>query len=356
MANLDVMGDATSRPRPTQGRLLVIEALRGLAAMAVATVHSLGAAAALGAGLPRLLALPWLAGVDVFFVISGFVMVHAARGTFAEPGAARRFVAHRIARVVPLYWVVTTAFVALALIRPASFTDPIGGWPSVVASYAFIPWPREDGGILPVFRLGWTLEYEALFYAIFAAWLAARRTVALFGVLVSLGVLVALGAAWANAPPTLRFWTDPIVLEFGLGVGLAIAHGSGLRLPLVAAPVLVAAATAWLARATVIPDAWSRPLVYGGPAALLVSLTLVGDLPRLAGWLRWLARWAGAVSYSLYLSHLFAVRGVREVWSVLPLPPGLFVPMALIASLALAVVAHRAIERPAVDAWRRWLA
>ena len=338
------------------GRLLAIEALRGLAALSVATVHALGAATALGAPFPKLLSLPWLAGVDVFFVVSGFVMVHAAREKFGTPDARRRFVAHRIARVAPLYWLVSTAFVALALLRPAAFTDPLGGWASTLASYLFIPWPRADGGILPVFRLGWTLEFEALFYAIFAAWLGARRPVALAGVLASLAALGALGAAWTSAPPTIRFWTDPIILEFGFGVALAIAHGAGARLPGAAAPLLVAAALALLWRAAGIPDVWSRPFVYGLPAAMLVALALLRESSRLPTWLSWLALRAGAMSYALYLSHLFAVRFMREIWSFAALSPTLFVPAALVASVALAVLVHRAIERPAVAAFRRWLA
>lgn len=344
------------KPAPPSGRLVAIEALRGVAALSVAVAHVLGVAAADGVAPSLPLAVPWLAGVDVFFVVSGFVMVHAARERFGRPGARRDFLSHRVARVVPLYWIVTTVFVVLALLRPSAFTDPLDGWRTVLASYVFVPWPRADGSLLPVFRLGWTLQFEALFYLIFAAWVGARRGIGLAGILACLVGLVALGVAWPAAPPTVRFWTDPILLEFALGMVLAMARDAGARLNLAVAPCLVAAGLGLLLRTGEVPLGWMRPLAYGLPAVLLVALALLRPRPVLPSLVRWLALRAGALSYALYLSHLFAVRGVREAARLVPLPGAMFVPVALVAAVALAVVVHWWIERPAVASVRRWLA
>ena len=96
-------------------------------------------AAKLGLSFEPLEALPWAAGVDVFFVISGFVMVHASRGLFARPGASGVFLARRLARIVPLYWGTTTLYLAVALAAPCLLNSALlEPWP-VLASYLFIP-------------------------------------------------------------------------------------------------------------------------------------------------------------------------------------------------------------------------
>ena len=335
----------------SRGRLVAIEALRGLAALCVTVAHALGAAAALGVSASAASGLPWLAGVDVFFVISGFVIAHAAWDRFGHPGERPRFVVHRIARVVPLYWLVTTAFVVLALARPSAFVDPFGGWVHLLGSYLLLPLPRADGGVLPVFRLGWTLQYEALFYAVFALWIAAPRRLALAGTVASLAGLVALGWAWPAPPPLLAFWTDPILLEFGFGIGLAILHHAGVRVPSWTGLPLLAAGLTLLLTAGHGP----RPLTFGLPATLLVATTLLAERPLLSRSLRRLALQAGATSYALYLSHLFVVRAVRELWPATALPDLLFVPAVLAASVLAAAAVHASVERPAVSAVRRLL-
>ena len=72
-----------------------------------------------GGAFAPIAAFPWEAGVDVFFVISGFIMVHASAPLFGTaPGGGRIFLARRIARIVPIYWAVTTLYLAIALAVP----------------------------------------------------------------------------------------------------------------------------------------------------------------------------------------------------------------------------------------------
>ena len=82
-------------------------------------------AAKLGLSFEPLEALPWAAGVDAFFVVSGFIMVHASRKLFGMPGGRAVFLARRIARIVPLYWAVTTVYLALGLIAPGLLNSEI---------------------------------------------------------------------------------------------------------------------------------------------------------------------------------------------------------------------------------------
>ncbi len=174
-----------------------IQALRAGAALVVTFGHLEHEAATLPAAVasgfaPVLLDLTG-AGVDLFFIISGFVMVHASRDLFGRSGAAPLFLARRLARIVPLYWMVTTLFLLTMLAAHVlSSAVPTAG--EVVQSYLFVPYsPRVGGPMQPVYKLGWTLNYEMFFYLVFSVvlMLPARTAVlALVGFFVS---LVAVG-------------------------------------------------------------------------------------------------------------------------------------------------------------------
>ena len=153
-------------------KLVLVQVLRAAAALSVAMLHAQHDAATLaertGQVFAPIAAFPWEAGVDVFFVISGFIMVHASTRLFGAEGGARAFLARRIARIVPIYWAVTTLYLAVALAVPDLLNRELLGWPLVVASYLFIPMARPDGLVQPLYGLGWTLNYEMFFYALFA--------------------------------------------------------------------------------------------------------------------------------------------------------------------------------------------
>jgi peptidoglycan/LPS O-acetylase OafA/YrhL len=340
-----------------------IQILRAAAALSVAMLHVLGAAGALvgtpgQAPWPELADAPWEAGVDVFFVISGFVMVHSSRPLFGRAGAPATFVARRVARVVPLYWIVTTAFVLLAVVWPHAFTDPLGGPATVFASYLFLPWQREDGSMLPVFRLGWTLNYEMLFYCVFALFVALPRRRAVAGVAATIGLLVLMHGALLSGQPALAFWTDPIMLEFLIGMFLATALQEGITLQ---PPRRWLLALAGLLMLAANGTHWGlhRVVAFGLPAGCLVGAAMFVPPGRPASFLlRGLAR-LGAASYALYLVHLFAVRTVREVWAGHQFDGVPYLPSFVLASLAAAILAalavHRLIELPATQAVRRVL-
>jgi exopolysaccharide production protein ExoZ len=346
---------------PAVPRLIVVQALRGLAALSIAMLHALYEAGLLAgaAGLPFAApaGVPWAAGVDLFFVISGLIMVHASAGLFGRPGARKTFLVRRLARIVPLYWAVTALYLALALAAPALLnSEVLAPWP-VLASFLFIPFARPDGVAQPLYSLGWTLNYEMAFYALFAAALAWPRRAAVPALIAALAGLAAIGQlrAW---PQPIAFWTAPIILEFafGLAIGGLRAGGVALRLPVRIA--LAAAGLALLGLAGLEGAApLARPFAWGVPAALIVAAAALG--PARAEPRNPVARAAAALgdaSYALYLVHPFAIRGVRvavEGLGVFPaLGPWGFVALALAGAVAAAVAVHRGFERPAMG-WVR---
>src|SRR6185295_2076908 len=178
------------------------------------------------------------AGVDLFFVISGFIMVYASDELFARARAPSFFLTRRLARIVPLYWAATAAaLVCLVVFRYANALDQLT-WQTLVASLLFVPWPRPDGMMLPVHMLGWTLNYEMFFYVVFAVALTLTRRNAVVAVTALFLVLVIAGRLFA-LPQPLAFWCDPVILEFCFGMMIALAYREGFRLWRAAAAVLV---------------------------------------------------------------------------------------------------------------------
>ena len=319
-----------------------IQALRALAAIAVAFLHIADEAGAL-AGTPGrspyalVDAIPLEAGVDLFFVISGFVMAWTSWDAFGRARSVAPFVWRRLLRIVPLYWLLSLATVAAALAVPAAISDGLrDGWEYVAASFLFVPWRRMDGFVQPVLRLGWTLEYEMLFYAIVACALLLPRRAGLAAILLAIGGLALAGQMVAFAAVPLAFWTDPIVAEFALGVLAAIAARRGWRSgwgALLACLLAIAIASQ--------AGGGPRVLVRGIPAALLLFSAL--SWRAIPGWLVLL----GDASYALYLVHPFPMRLIRVVFSRLP---GAGVPLYLLtttaACLLLAVLLHLLVEQP----------
>ena len=347
--------------------IIPIQVLRGAAALAVAVLHGqheTGLHAGLSGRTFAPIALPWEAGVDVFFVISGFVIVYASRGLFGRPGARRRFLAHRVARVVPLYWLTTTLYLALALAAPSLLNGaaPTPGY--VAASYLFVPVARPDGLVQPLYSLGWTLDYEMFFYALFALAIGLGRRRATAAILAALTLISAIGLA-LSLPQPLATWTDPLLLEFGAGIALGLLRSEGVGLGRPARAALGLAGLAlFAAQGGESLAGLARALLYGVPAACLVAACGLGSndarietRPTRSG-TRW-GTWIGDASYALYLTHPFAIRGAREALRIAGLTPVLpawiFLTIALAAAVAAALLVHRVVERPLTRAARRLL-
>ncbi len=358
----------TARNQPLQPTTLVqVQVLRALAAGAIALHHAQWDAETLqlrsGHSFQAWNPIPWSAGVDIFFVISGLIMVHASQRLFAQPGGARLFLTRRIARIVPLYWAAITVYVAMGLLAPSLLNQSYMEPGFVAASYLFIPAARPNGVVQPVYELGWTLNYEMLFYALFAAAIVLPLRWASAALLAILAALVIVGQLAAPLPEPFAFWTNPILLEFGFGIMIGLMCVAGIRLSSLARAGLAATGLAALVLVAAFPKgAWELPrlLIYGLPAALIVAaaaLTSSGS-----GRVSLLARWgvaAGDASFALYLLHPFVIRTTRVVfWQTglsVHLGPLAFVVVALVASLGVAFISYRYFEKPLTRYTRRLL-
>ncbi len=342
-------------------RLPLIQILRAAAALAVCVHHAGYDAGRLaeraGTTFPLAGLFPWMSGVDVFFVISGFIMVYASADLFAAPGGRATFIAHRLARIVPLYWALTSAFLAVALLVPGALNSGAPSAGEIAASYLFWPVARADGAVQPVYSLGWTLNYEMFFYGLFALALGFRRDRAVTLVAAILVVLVA-ATAILRPPLPFAFWGQPIVLEFaaGMGIGVLRARGVGLAVPVRLA--LFAAGLAALALHGADGDGQlsGGVALRGGAAALIVAAAALNR--RSSHAMRWPESLValGDASYALYLAHPFAVRALAIALGGLPFgtaTPAVMALAAIVLSCLLALAIHRLFEKPVTRLLRR---
>jgi len=160
----------------------------------------------------------WHCGVDIFFVISGFIMALITRDSFGQPGEAARFLRARLVRLVPMYWLFTTLTLLAMALLPSEMRHHATNWKQVLGSYLFVPLTlNSDGNPRPVMILGWTLNYEMLFYGIFAASMRLERRRGLIAIGATLIALAAAGMIF-TLPMPFKVWCDSIVLEFLLGM------------------------------------------------------------------------------------------------------------------------------------------
>jgi len=292
----------------------------------------------------------WAFGIHLFFVVSGCIMVRTTSG-FGSARGAMAFMVRRIVRVVPLYWLMTSLLLAGALLVPGLLNRPIGGPGFVFASYLFFPVMGTGGEWHPILGQGWTLDYEMFFYVLFAtAMLLPRRSglAALAGALVT---LVLLGGVLHPSFTPLAVWTDGLLLEFLFGIAIGLAQDAGMRpAGWGAALALVAGglATVMLGPLFSVGDGLA-PWIRGGlPASIMVGACVLGPPWRRRPLALALAA-VGDASYSLYLSHPFVVRILRDVWlGSVPgsVPLSAYVVLASLGAVLAALLLYRCVERP----------
>jgi exopolysaccharide production protein ExoZ len=332
------------RPSPGSQVILPIQYLRGVAASMVVWHHAAGQVRGMATQVP------WefgTSGVDLFFVISGFIMVVTTSGGRATP---LEFWRRRIVRVVPLYWLLTLLMVAVALVAPGLFKTLKVQASTLVQSLLFIPHFSQSfpGVVWPLLVPGWTLNFEMFFYLFFGLVLFLPERRRLLPLVAFFVVLTAIGLVFGPfASAAAQTYTHPMLLEFAAGASIGTWWLSGRwRLPESTTWLLIAAGFVLLVLRDREPLGTSTQIV----GAVLV---VVGALDvRFAAWRNRLLLALGDSSYSLYLTHIFTLGVLRVVWNrLLPAPPGLaatlaFMLISLVVCAAVGWLVYRWVEAP----------
>lgn len=283
-------------------RLQILQVLRLAAALAVVGVH-----------LPNVGRGDW--GVDLFFVISGFVMC------LSTEASRDAFIRRRLIRVVPLYWALTAAVFIVALQFPSALDHTKAEPGYLVKSLLFVPFYKDGQGYSPLYFLGWTLNFEMAFYGLFALALLGPKKMR---IAVASALVLSLHCVGRLAGPgsALGFYGNPIILEFVMGmlVYALMARPEAWRMNAAVAAAMLVAGLLLTA-----PDFDDRAVHSGlaSAAVLAISLGLFARMP-----IPPLIVLLGDASYALYLVHPFVINSVKVT--------GLFDQGAAVAALATA--------------------
>lgn len=343
----------TPQPRIVKSvhRLENLHVLRAVAAISVVLVHLESVLVRIG--LPP----AGNGGVDIFFVISGFIMVYICTTPSVSPGS---FMKNRITRIVPLYWAVTFFVFFAAAATKNVFRNTTAGPLQLLMSLFFIPFQKAAvGAPQPIVFVGWTLNYEMFFYCLFAFGLALpNRRLAIAGVAVAMVILVVLGATFTPSATIPAFYTNPMILEFvcGMLIGLAFPHLQKHAPAILIGPTVAATLVALGMLLHPLNPAGEHVLVYGVPATVLVLSSVLLDIWKVqvrsaAG------RMLGDASYSIYLTHAFIAIGFQRLavqFQVTPFGAVALLVVAIAAILAVGIVTHRKVELPLIR-WSRSL-
>ncbi len=269
------------------------------------------------------------AGVDLFFVISGFIMVYVTGRASAGIATASAFLFSRASRIYPLWWVFATIMALYFLFAygvPMDIEDAMDRGQSPAwhffASYLLLP---QDN--FPVLGVGWTLVHEMYFYIVFAVFLLApwqwrSWLIGLWGAVVISGSVSGLSGPFAVDYQHLIFY--PMTLEFILGAFSAVLivngyHGRPALLALLGATLLIAALI-WHPNPVGHPQEgllstlqWGRVIWFAVPSVILlhglVGLDIFGRL-RVPGFFVALGDW----SFALYLSHMLTLSALKRIF------------------------------------------
>ncbi|MEX0599504.1 MAG: acyltransferase, partial [Rhodothermales bacterium] len=340
-------------------KLESIQVLRGLAALMVVLVHIGVTEARYGANGYR-----WLdgfvtgnAGVDIFFVISGFIMIYTSShraGSVAESG---RFLVKRVVRIYPTYWVYFFLVLAAWLIVPQWVNSSATQESNLLAS--FLLYPAEG---YPLLLVAWTLEFEMVFYLLFTGALLVRERYVLPCILAVMVGLIAAGQIVRPESDAATVLMSPILSEFAVGCVLGYMHlrrtwKGGWFLAAAGALLLLLEifGISWVSLAGLAGSPFDRSLSYGLAAILLVHGLVSVERESTIRFPR-LALSIGMSSYSLYLSHVLVLSALGRIWQALGLdvlPNLVFVSLLLVAAVLWGLISFRWIEKPLVDGGRR---
>lgn len=316
-----------------------IQYLRAAAAIAVVLFHAaekLGYSFTIGA-----------VGVDVFFVVSGFIMWVVAERRCPTPVS---FLRGRIRRIVPVYWMATAVMIAGGVV--GLFPNLRLSIGHVLASFLFVPARSPSNGeIWPVLVQGWTLNYEMFFYVVFAVALFLPRQWRFLAVGALFAALVVVGQMFSSDNLFLVTYTRPIILEFVAGMAVGILWLQRRVPGRLTAVLLVTAGIGGFALIHLLGlpfGTWTCGPLATALVLGVVSLEASGVVARAA-----LPAFLGDASYSIYLWHTFAISVVAKLGMAAGIPMPALMVSAVATGILAGAIGYRVLERPTIRLWRQ---
>ena len=334
-----------------------IQYLRGLAAMMVVYHHSVRKVLEMNPDS----VIPYSgfgnAGVDIFFVISGFIMWVT---TISKTQTPAYFWYRRIIRIVPLYWFFILVIIIPKLLVPDIFQSVQLEPSHILKSLLFIPHyhPAVSDQIWPILIPGWTLNYEMFFYLLFGASLFIAPRWRLAALASTFLLLVAMGQWMTGNNPLFITYTDKLLLEFLAGIIIGIFYIRGVALkPMISFIVMGVAIILLIGFEMSLLPSETRIISWGIPATLMViaalSMDKAGKIPPINS-----LKVIGDASYSIYLSHILSIEVVEFLWEITAWQTDtlatqlLFVAVCIGISTLVGIAAFYRVEQPMLKGLR----
>jgi peptidoglycan/LPS O-acetylase OafA/YrhL len=340
-------------------RIYSLQALRGVAVLGVVLFHMTAVEHKYSGGdilLPPLLDFFQL-GVDLFFIISGFVMVIVSRGRFQKVAESKRFLFNRLSRIYPTYWLYYFLTLAVVLVQPGMVNSTHGS-SSLLMSFLLLP---NDKVLLVM--VAWSLLFELWFYLVFTGLMCFRERW-LPGFLVGWAMLLVVFNSlqdWQDYNPALKIMLHPYALEFIAGVALALLFYSrhSARIPLsmicIALVIALVPGIGLIGYYRLFDEQGmlrmcSVSAVFG---TLVLGLALLERRKHIRMPAFLVA--TGDMSYTVYLSHLLVLGVIGRLWLMVGAAPDSLLDNVVFSVLMMAAVVcygwvgYRCFEKPVLD-------
>jgi peptidoglycan/LPS O-acetylase OafA/YrhL len=298
--------------------LELVQMLRGIASMFVVMFHAtMNSVQILNLDFCFNFFLFGWAGVDVFFVLSGFIITYTTSRHITHTDQFLPFIRRRFVRIFPVYWIVIGLFLIVQLLLPSFYKT---GYPfdilTLLSTFLLLP------GHVVVNGVSWTMSYELFFYLLFSLAFIISNNKLAFALLalyaMLLVVLPFIIDTGGNVNEGIKLVTAPINIEFFMGVLVAVmVHKIPAKISLL---LIISGTLLFLLSAilynngyAVAPGEFNRVVLFGLPSFLII-MGIVKYEALIKVRIHNVLLWLGEASYSLYLLHLpLLVAGIRMI-------------------------------------------
>lgn len=291
-------------------------------------------------------------GVDIFFLISGFIMVYVSPPYVNREKPAWDFIVRRTIRVYPMYAIATSLIVAIAFLRFYRHSSidalPPISLSRIVAAFAFVPTFDENGNVQPILGVGWTLFYEMFFYVCFTAVVAIFRRRIIGPLAVIFCAANAIAWIFGGHDAISKFFANTIVFEFLFGCAIGSLFQRRAITTAYAWPLLFIGLGLMIAGSTFAFPESARFIFWGIPSMIVLLSCLKLEFahiksPRVPLLL-------GDASYSVYLFHVIVIYESRDIARKLidlsRFPGDLVVLVCAILAIISGTIVYRLVEAP----------
>lgn len=286
-------------------KLYFLQFLRAVAAFIVLLVH-VGNEVAQSYNLDyKLVNHNLVIGVDIFFIISGFLMVYTTNNWEGGKSDFIKFIKNRLKRILPLYYIYTFLAVIALIFFSSQMSNPGLEFSHIINSFFFIPafYPGTDS-IQPVLRVGWTLNYEMYFYLLFSLGILISQNYRLILTSTLITLLYIFFNLFTFDTAISKFYSNNIVFEFIIGIIFCkIYLKMNNKFHIFALTYIFISGITFF-----FIEIDNRLFTYGIPASIIfLCAWLIFQFLQINKYILNFFIFLGNASYTTYLSHMFVI-------------------------------------------------